>query len=153
MTEQHPIQLVEILVSRLSIVINDNMSAQEFDGDITLSMQRGTSNFDPLDEHIAVGMRAHVVPDQGESIEPSFEIEVELNGQFKVDYDRFNFEDLERWALVNAPTLLLPYVREQIYGLGLRAGLKNMIIPLFVQPKQVRKVDATPDAPANSSTT
>lgn len=134
MKELHPIQLHDVAVSRLSIVVSDHDNADEFDGEIDLALQLGTSEFRRDDRLFAVGLRATVKPSTAvaEDGEPAFRIEVELSGQFAVDYSKFNFEDLRRWSEVNAPLLLLPYVREQIYGLALRAGVRRMIIPLFV---------------------
>jgi preprotein translocase subunit SecB len=43
---------------------------------------------------------------------PAFSVEVELLGHFIVDYSKFKFEHLTSWAKINAPFLLLPFVRE-----------------------------------------
>jgi preprotein translocase subunit SecB len=142
-TELHPIQLHEIGVTQLSCVINDVKAAKDFRGDIDLEIKTGISDLVPGDGHIAVGIQARVAPDVDGDNEPAFEIKVELSGQFEVDLERFKFEDLTDWAKINAPFLLLPYVREQIYGLGLRAGMTGLVIPLFVQP---RKFSGTPKA-------
>ncbi|WP_139235340.1 protein-export chaperone SecB [Paenacidovorax caeni] len=116
--------------------------ANDYEGDIDLSMQRGVSDFDRNDPLIAVGIRAIVQPVVEENVRPSFHIEVELSGQFTVDYNNFDFDDLPRWAEVNAPMLLLPYVREQVYGLALRAGIKGMMIPLFVSKPGRKKSES-----------
>lgn len=139
MTELHPIQLHEISISRLSIEVPNPKIAQAFEGEIEFSLQRGTSKFERDDPHIAVGIRASASPKTDGNTTPEFSIEIELSGQFSVDYGKFSFDDLNRWALVNAPFLLLPYVREQVYGLALRAGIKGLILPLMVQPS--RRVD------------
>lgn len=142
MKDFHPIQLRDIAVSRLHIVVNEPDIAHDYEGEIDLVLQRGTSDFSPEDPMIAVGMRATVKPKGDDADRPAFLIEVELSGQFSVDYSNFAFEDLQRWSEVNAPTLLLPYLREQIYGLALRAGVRGMVIPLFVS-KPARKVEVS----------
>lgn len=139
--DKHAIQLHDILVSHLSVIVNDQEAAIGYDGEITLLMKHGTSDFVKDDPYIAVGMKAKVTPEAKDGEAPSFVIEVELAGQFSVDYEKFRFEDLERWAKVNAPSLLLPYLREQIYGLGSRAGLRSMIIPLFNQPRREKPAE------------
>lgn len=143
MTELHPIQLHEIGVTQLSCVITDIKAAKDFRGEIDLEIKTGISDLIPGDGHIAVGIQARVAPDGASAGDPIFEIKVEINGQFEVDLEKFKFEDLPDWAKINAPFLLLPYVREQIYGLALRAGMTGLVIPLFVQP---RKISAAPKA-------
>lgn len=139
--EKHAIQLIDISVNKLSIHVDDHVVAREYEGELGLNLELGQSEFQEGDSHIAVGLR--VVTDPVELITskegstsgtPAFQIEVELVGHFEVDHQRFNFEDLAQWARVNAPFLLLPYVREQIYGLAVRAGIKGIVLPLFIQP-------------------
>lgn len=140
MNEMHPIQLRDILISRLSIQINDAKTAHDYEGEIELSLQVGTSKLVKEVGHIGVGILANVIPKVSESgTAPAFVVDVELNGQFTVDLEAFKFEDLERWSKVNAPFLLLPYVREHVYSLAIRAGVKGLIFPLFVQPGRIRK--------------
>ena len=136
----HSIQLRDIFISRLSIQINDAKTAHDYAGEVELSLQIGTSKLVEGEGHIGVGILANVTPKTSESEStPAFVVDVELNGQFTVDLNTFKFENLERWSKVNAPFLLLPYVREQVYGLAIRAGVKGLIFPLFVQPGSIRK--------------
>lgn len=128
----HPIQLKSITVNRLSITVNNQSIASDFEGEINFRMQRGISDFEKGNPNIAVGLRVYVNPVLEDDGKSPFEIEVELSGQFDVDYSEFDFEDLPRWAEVNAPMLLFPYVREQVYGLALRAGVKGMMLPLII---------------------
>ncbi len=137
----HPIQLRAIKVTRLSIVIHDQKEAADFAGEVNFRMQLGRSDFEQGNRNIAVGLRTTVKPTVAADQQPSFEIDVELAGQFEVDYSAFNFEDLPRWSEVNAPLLLVPYVREQVYGLALRAGVKGMMLPLIVSREAKGPVD------------
>lgn len=132
MTELHPIQLRDISVSRLNVVVNDPAVATNYEGEVDLEFKIGTSDFEEDDPHIAVGFNVTALPMPKEN--PPFLIEVELSGQFEVDLKKFKFEHLHEWSRTNAPFLLLPYVREHIYGLALRAGIKSFALPLFVQP-------------------
>ncbi len=139
MTELHPIQLHDITVSRLSVVVRDHAAALSYGGEVDLNLQRGTSDFEFDDPTVAVGLRATVKPVDSSDEDAIFFVEVELSGQFTIDYSKFDFEDVPRWAEVNAPMLLLPYVREQIYGIALRAGLRQMMIPLLVAQRGAKR--------------
>lgn len=135
----HPIQLKSITVTKLSIVINDPGVAADFEGEINFRMQRGVSDFERGNPDFAVGLRAGVRPEVEDGVDPSFEIDIELSGQFHADYEEFDFDDLPRWSEVNAPLLLWPYVREQVYGLSLRAGVKGMVLPLVISQPARKK--------------
>lgn len=138
MNELHPIQLRDILVEHLSITVNDPKTAHDFEGTVELELNVGTSDFSPDDPFLAVGVRARVAPGaKQDSGDPAFVAEVELSGQFEVNFERFKFEHLDEWAKINAPFLLLPYVREHIYGLAMRAGVRGLVIPLFIQPRKI----------------
>ncbi|WP_295978013.1 protein-export chaperone SecB [uncultured Variovorax sp.] len=135
----HPIQLRDIFVSSLSCVVNDWVAAKDFSGEIDLSIQSGVSELTPGDSNVAVGIKATVTSVKKVNDKSIFEIFVDLNGQFEVDLERFKFENLEDWARTNAPFLLIPYVREQVYGLAMRAGISGLILPLLVQPRMLPK--------------
>jgi preprotein translocase subunit SecB len=79
------------------------------------------------------------VDDSGEPIEGAlFDLLVELMGVFEVVNDDpesgFNVEFIKQWARENAPMILYPYVREQMYGLTSRAGYSGVILPLMELP-------------------
>lgn len=138
MNQLHPIQLLDIVVTELSVTVADPKAAQEYEGEIDLALEVGTSAFEEGEEQIAVGIRARVSPKKSESADaPIFVVEVDLSGQFKVNFDEFKFADLDEWSKVNAPFLLIPYVREQVYGIAVRAGIKGLVFPLFVQPRKL----------------
>lgn len=133
MNELHPIQLKNILVRKVGVLINDQNVALADTGDVKVTLHRGTSEFSRDNPSFQVGMKAEATPDNlKEGEEPAFFIEVELAGVFTVDYERFAFEDLERWSLVNAPLLLLPFLREHLYGAAIRAGIRGIFLPLVV---------------------
>lgn len=131
----HPIQLEEIVVSKLSLIVHKPRLAKKFLGEIDLKIKVGASEYEEGDPIVAVGIQVKATPKSKDGESPVFELDVELSGQFNVDYTQFKFEDLHEWSRINAPYLLLPYVREQLYGLALRAGIDNLILPLFIQPR------------------
>lgn len=138
-TELHPMQLEAISVKRLRVDVWDGSLAENFEGPIKFSFQNGHGELNKDDLTISVGVRALVgdAEDNNSSAEDAmpFIIEVELFGIFSVDLTRFQERLVPNWARMNAPYLLLPYVREQVYGLASRAGIKGLLVPLFVQPQ------------------
>lgn len=142
--QPHPIQLKEIAVSKLSIIINNHEKSIDYQGAVSMRMALGTSGFSVKERHISVGLRVKVEPVPAddtsavESLKDSekliFSLEVELQGHFVVDLDKFHQKHIEPWSKINAPFLLFPYVREHVYGLANRAGMRGLILPLFIQP-------------------
>ncbi|NRT58604.1 protein-export chaperone SecB [Sphaerotilus uruguayifluvii] len=139
---RHPIQLQELIINKLSVVINDHERALSYQGDVSMSIMCGKSGFSE-DDGVSVGIRVKVEPGAKEVLEsveavngcdPAFLLEVELSGHFTVDVSKFKKDNIDAWSRINAPFLLLPYVREHVYGLASRAGIRGIIIPLFVQP-------------------
>lgn len=140
----HPIQLVDVVVNKLNVVVNDPRAARDFEGELNLKIEVGHSELVEGDPNISVGLRIETKPEasevsadsteQGSPELPPFAVEVELQGNFVVDYAKFSFDNLVRWAEVNAPFVLLPYAREHVYGLALRAGIRGLVFPLFIQP-------------------
>ena len=131
MYKQHPIQLERLSTRRLLAEIKNESVNYSYDGEIDLVIEHGISDFDESTSTISVGLRVEVTPEESED----FSISVEIVGHFSVDTENFKKEHLDRWSKFNAPFILLPYIREQVYGLSNRIGLKNMILPLFIQPQ------------------
>lgn len=135
----HPIQLESIAIKKLSIDVWDMNQAISYKGDLSLQIQTGHGEFNFEDSSINVAIRANLgtaKPDETQKYIKSapFYIEVELFGLFIVDTQQFDVKHLPQWAQVNAPFLLMPYLREHLYGLSARANIQDIIIPLFVQP-------------------
>lgn len=59
---------------------------------------------------------------------PAFEIECSVVGLYSIIKGEVNME-LDEFAKVNAPAMMLPYLREIIANTTLRAGLKPIILP------------------------
>lgn len=140
-TKLHPIQLQGIRVKELFLKVYDPKQAQENDFDLPFTFKVGHSNFDAENNQIAVGVLGSVGRDIDEdcldedSSSPNpFVIRAELVGQFSVETSLFPVEKIEQWARENAPLILLPFLREHIYGLASRSGIKEVIVPMFVVP-------------------
>jgi|EBPBio282013_DNA_FD.fasta_scaffold10787_3 preprotein translocase subunit SecB len=158
--KHHPIQLREITVHKLNVTVNDPLVARDYEGEVSLKLEIGRSEFTEGDPNISVGLRVLADPistsettGEGEQEEdevlPAFSVEVELLGHFIVDYSKFKFEHLTSWAKINAPFLLLPFVREHVYSLAIHAGIKGLVLPLFVQPGSGPKAGQPEIAPDN----
>jgi len=149
--QHHPIQLKEITVSKLSVSVMDHKKALDYKGPVSMHLSLGRSEFLLEEQSISIGVRVKVEPENSENISssendgnPLFLLEVELQGHFIVDLEGFQQKHIEPWSRINAPFLLLPYVREHIYGLANRAGIRGLILPLFIQPgteNNVRRTD------------
>jgi preprotein translocase subunit SecB len=145
LNNQHPIQLQSIRVSELSLEVRDPAIAQKEDANFPFIFLTGHSVFDPELKQIMVGVHGQIGEDaeEGDSKAP-FLIKAHIIGLFSVDASKFPVDKLDNWASENAPLILLPFLREHIYGLASRAGIKEVIIPLYVVPsyKVVRPEDA-----------
>ncbi len=71
---------------------------------------------------------------QDDGAKAPFVLKVELIGLFTVDPERFPIEHVDQWARTNAPLVLYPYLREQVYGLTSRAGFNATLLPLLEIP-------------------
>ncbi|MFY3630422.1 protein-export chaperone SecB [Achromobacter ruhlandii] len=136
--ELHPMQLISLAVKRLHAEVHDPDEAKVWDKEVNFSFQSGHNAFDKESSSISVGVRASVGRDcDGETAESEvpFLLEVEVVGLFTIDTQRFEERMIDAWARGNAPFLLLPYVREHLYGLASRLGIRELLVPLFVQPQ------------------
>jgi len=132
----HPIQLQSIRVKELFLKVYDPSRAQESNLDLPFTFKVGHSKFNAEDNQIAVGVLGCVGHDINEdSAEATpFVIKADLIGQFTIDTSSFPVDKIDKWAKENAPLILLPFLREHIYGLASRAGIKEVIVPMFVLP-------------------
>jgi len=94
----------------------------------------GHSSFDHVTSLITVGVKGEVGGESSEQNKHPFHIRIHIQGQFLVDTKKFPVDKIDDWAYKNAPLLLLPFLREHIYGLASRAGIKGVMVPLFVLP-------------------
>lgn len=129
----HAIQLFDIKVIETSLIVNSPNEVFNPDFDASISFRTGHAEFNKEDSVIVVGVKCKS-GSQDDERTPPLEIRVELMGVFKVDQEKFPIEHIDEWAEKNAPFILLPYLREHVYSLTLRAGIKNLIIPMFNLP-------------------
>lgn len=101
------------------------MIAESEYGDSELSM--GRSNYDEGANTIQVAVKF-------ESKAPKFVLRVELVAQFRVDESSFPKDKIHLWADKASFYVILPFLREQVYSLAIRAGLKPLMIPLMQIP-------------------
>ena len=128
MDKKHPIQLKDIIVKELTLLVRDSeQSEEEVEGEFLMKV--GVSEFDFESQSIAVGMIAEINPDGN----ASFYIKSHIIGIFYVDTKKFSVDLINKWANENAPLILLPYVRENIYTLSSRAKI-NVFVPLMIVP-------------------
>lgn len=130
MANHHPIQIEAVRVLELALNLKDPEKALSA-SDLPFKFSTGHTKFDPDQKAISVG----VIGEIGTSDDDTpFHVKVHLIGVFSVNTDVFPLDKVEDWAQNNAPLLLLPFLREHIYGLCNRAGLKEVFVPLLVIP-------------------
>lgn len=141
----HPVQLKALQVLRLNIEVHDPVRALSDDYSLVeYSLETGRSDFDESDNTFQVMMRiraGRLAVDEQAPAEKNalFAAEpvsflVEVGGVFEVDISTFPQRHIHRFAEENAPLIIYPYVREQVYGLSTRVGIKHMLLPLFEVP-------------------
>lgn len=85
------------------------------------SLFHGHSGYDNEKKVIAVKIGVEI----GKEVENTpFELRVAILGGFKVDDEKFPLKFIYSWAEQNAPLILYPYLREQVFNLTSRAGFK-----------------------------
>jgi Preprotein translocase subunit SecB len=75
---------------------------------------------------------------------PLFRLRVHIMGDFRVDEATFPMEKLLRWSSVNAPFILYPFLREQVFALTARCGFRPVILPMVTVP--TFKIESAPQA-------
>lgn len=130
--KNHPAQLIQLEIGELSIVAtNDEFSPRKGskepgNGNIKI----GISEFNVEESRIAISLRFE---SSGENNQ--FSIKVEIRALFQVEFTAFESkEGVEAWAKSNGYYILLPYLREQVYSLSLRAGFDPVMLPLVEVP-------------------
>lgn|SRR5450830_173165 len=128
--KRHAIQLTDLRVSELSIVVDLSVPR---DASISgFNIETGRSAYDDSTKQIQVKMRVTMGPQEGE--QAPFQLVAELHANFEVDESRFEVRHINDWADKNAPLVLYPYLREQVYSLTSRAGFQEALLPLIEIP-------------------
>lgn len=125
--KQYPVQLRHLRIMEMSIKRNEEKMGEEVlpEG---FSLINGVSAFDDSDKTIMVKISA-VVDDK----DAAFSLTVTLVGVFVLEDDNFK-QHIDRWAEVNAPMILYPYLREHVFSLTTKAGFPGTLLPLFQMP-------------------
>lgn len=126
----HAIQLVAIQTTELHIkVMGDPSLLESFEGCAT-TLEASHSAYDEAEQTIQIRVRASV--SESESVPLS--LSVEIVGLYNVDESQFDKRLVQDWAKINAPYTLYPYVREHVFSLATRVGVKGLLMPLLEIP-------------------
>lgn len=90
----------------------------------------GRGDYDPEANTIHVIHRIELsLPDT-----KSFVFRVELVSEFSVDEAAFPVEKVHDWADRASFYVVFPYLREEVYALSIRVGMKPVLLPLLQIP-------------------
>lgn len=128
--KHHAIQLVAFQTTELRVQVLGDLSKLETFEDCAATLETSHTAYNEEEQTIQVRVRAVVA----ESEDVPMSLYVEVVGLFKVDETRFNKSYVEDWAKSNAPLVLYPYVREHVFSLSTRLGIKGLIMPLLEVP-------------------
>jgi preprotein translocase subunit SecB len=131
--ERHPVQLINITVDELHLKKLDHQEADDDSYPREFSLTVGRSDYDAEKKMISVRLLMEMMPEEGANDRP-FEMRIAVAGHFEVDEDNFPIKEINKFAEVNAPIILVPYIREQAYALTIRAGVEPLIFPLITVP-------------------
>lgn len=126
----HAIQLIELRVAELAFKVN--LSAPKDSALEEFSIATAHSDYDAEKHQIRVKMR--VVSGDDDDEDSILNLKVELLGVFEIDEKEFPVDKVIHWAEHNAPLVLYPYVRENVYSLTSRAGFTEALLPLIEIP-------------------
>jgi len=152
--ELHPIQLRFVAVRELSIVTFYPPRPDDTYESAAAQMTTSRAPFNPETRRIQVSLLLNSGRDRNpdenelkvlrESKEQPFRLRVHILGEFEVDTANFPIEKIDRWAEINAPSLLFPFLREHVFGLTLRCGYDPLILPLIQVPQYKFKTEPEP---------
>lgn len=136
--ERHPIQLLHLTVRELTIRTHGSIPSQEEVNSANYSLMIATSLYNEADHIFRVLVKVETgMGDDGVQTQSPFSLRVEIAGDFHVDEKRFDRKHVEDFARHNAPFILYPYLREQVYGLTARAGFPPALLDLLELPTYV----------------
>lgn len=130
--EMHPIKLSSVNVKELSIILKNHPSQINI-GEGELNFQSAGTAYNAEIHSFAVFVKVEIGYDERTEDSPIM-LKVEMFGEFEVDEEKFDIEQLDDFKERNAPAILFPYLREQVYALSMRAGIDPVLMPLIVVP-------------------
>ena len=128
----HAIQLLSVNIVELFIRVNESPDEPHEKIDLSFSLGYSHGPYDEENKTIQTSVRLKYGMDDEQKT--PFSMRVELFGEFKIDESQFPKKYIDDWAKRNAPYILMPYLREQIYALTTRCGFQKLILPLFEVP-------------------
>jgi preprotein translocase subunit SecB len=143
-----PIQANFIGVRELHIKANRPPSSADPLDDLEPRIKVRNSHYEEEDKRIQVFMAIEIgkeTDDENEIAENPFHLRIEIVGDFEVDEERFPKDKIQQWANINAPYVIYPYLREQVYSLTARCGFMPLVLPLLELPTiRIQKSDLEP---------
>jgi preprotein translocase subunit SecB len=133
----HPIQIESVDVVELYIKMNEPAYKDLVVNLNQMSFTVARTEYDIENKVIMVGLICEL--EDTEEISLPFNLRVELFGIFSVNEEKFDIPNINDWAERNAPFILYPYLREQIYSLTMRCGISPINIPLVEVPTFKKK--------------
>lgn len=127
--KHHPIQLVDLEIKELGLLVRDPVASQQENLEAEIMYQVGSHKFDEDESVAAVGFKCLI---NSENEDAPFTISVHLIGVFTVG-DEFPKDKIDHWSQHNAPLILMPYIRENVYALAMRARIR-LYLPLVQVP-------------------
>jgi len=135
---EHAIQLSYIGTREIHFESVQLPSTIEFSKIDAPNVSVGRSNYDAVEKTIqvtaSVEVREKQAPQAGLTEESSFCLRVTLVAQFSVDEESFPADKVNDWADRAAYYILFPFLREEVFSLTSRVGMRPIILPLLQIP-------------------
>ena len=140
----HPVQLTNVFVRELFIQTFKPLSADYKVDPEDIHTESLVTEYNPTEKTVQVGMRVYI----GDVHEPidldnnnpaaarksPLRMLVHLIGHYVVDESQFPLDLLSTWAQQGGSMTLLPYVREHVFSLTARCGIRPVILPVWQLP-------------------
>jgi preprotein translocase subunit SecB len=130
--KHHPIQLQSIEILELYVRLHEQVPPSISINQEDAKLLHGYKEFDEENSTINIAIKFEI--GMGEECKTPFSMKVELAGLFHIDTEVFKKEHISHWAQNHSLYILLPYLREHVFGLTSRCGLPPIILPLLDVP-------------------
>ena len=138
---EHPVQLVGISVAHLMISVHrtvapnyciDAREVQIAATDATMLEGKNIFILSVRASYRAPGVNSPV--DNSDPDDTCVSFLVEMTGEYEFNREFMSEEEIKRFTKQGALHLMLPFVRDQVYSLTMRAGIKPVMIPTYQIP-------------------
>jgi preprotein translocase subunit SecB len=146
-TINHPIQLETVRIIETTLRVFESNAINQDDGEeVPFKFSVSFTPFNDENKSIIVGItgtygndKQYINSESDAELDINtknypFFIRVRLAGVFTVDTNNFPMVEIENWAKMNPPIVLYPFLREHIYSLASRAGIREIILPMVTLP-------------------